>query len=67
MILVLVVCHFQRNLISNLFNYHYGLMYLKILVFSKKIRFGTCPFIDEGLEAPTYVLIFCGFYSEPSH
>lgn len=70
MITPLVVVHFQRNHIShssrlNLFNYHYGFMYLKIFVFSEKIRFGICPFIDEGLEVPIYVLIFCGFYSEP--
>lgn len=69
MIIPLVVFHFQRNHISNssrldLFNYHYGFMYLKIFVFSEKIRFGSCPFIDEGLEASTYILMFCGFYSE---
>lgn len=39
-------------------------MYLKIFVFSEKTRFGSCPFIDEGLEASTYILMFCGFYSE---
>jgi len=35
-------------------------------VFLEKTRFGTCLFIDEGLVAPTSVLIFCGLYSEPS-
>lgn len=71
MIIALVVFHFQRNLIANSSNtkpiyLYYGLMYLKIFVFSEKIGFGTCQFIDEGLEVPMSVLTFCGLYSEPS-
>lgn len=36
-------------------------MYLKIFVFSEKIGFGTCQFIDEGLEVPMSVLHFMDF------
>lgn len=70
MIIALVVS-IKKNLVSNSSStkpiyLYYGLMYLKIFVFSEKIRFGTCPFIDEGLETPMSVLIFCGLYSECS-